>query len=441
MSKMELYSERAERTVIGRILIDNTLLDEMSVYCDIKDFYTASIRDTLTSMTEIEDRDGSVSFVTLCESQANDPNYIRFLTDCQRSALDPFKQSALIVREKADMRRLVEAANKVLETCYNPDMAFRAKLEKSQDLMLNAVEQKTDSVKDGRDQMRIFVDDMEEKSQHKGFIGLDTPWTNLNDDIITTKKGEVVTVAGRPGQGKTNFALNWFMHQVRSGNSALYFSMEMTTDELMCRIASDWTNTYYSKFHNARFECDEWSKITGMSSVYKDLKTYIDDSSSQTISTLRAKCRRIKKLHDLHFIVVDHIGLMDHGCDNETIGLSKISRELKRLAKDLDIVVVMLSQLNRDCEKRPNKRPVMSDLRQSGSIEQDSDTILFLYRDEYYNNDSPNKGIAEIIRAKARKGVTGTTLLATQFEMCRFKDTDHEFVEQKVNDYSKGMDY
>ena len=154
---MELFSERAERTIVGRILLDNTLIDELSIYCDLEDFHALLTKKTIVAMTEIGVRDGQFSFITLCEHFHNNPDYIRFLTDCQLNAIDPFKESAQIVRERADMRRLVEAANKVLETCYDPDKPFQAKLELSHDLMLNAVQKKTDSLKDSKD-VKIKVD-------------------------------------------------------------------------------------------------------------------------------------------------------------------------------------------------------------------------------------------------------------------------------------------
>jgi replicative DNA helicase len=438
---MELFSHTAEQVIVGKILLDNNLLDELEIYADLEDLHGKQTKHTLEAMKRLTERDNGFTFTSICEHYANKPEFIKFLTHCQQiSYANDFKQCALTIRERADMRRLVEAANKVLETCYNPEMSFKSKLEISQDAMLNAVEQKNDTIKDSKQQLQILINDLEAKSQSKGVIGLKTPWNNLNEQIITSKKGELVTVAGRPGSGKTNFAVNWFSHQIKNKQSAIYFSLEMTTDELLCRLAADWSNTYYSKFHDANFQQDDWSRITGLGAIYKDLKTYIDDSSVQTISTIRAKCRRIKKTHGLDFIVIDHVGLMEHGYkDNETAGLSKISKELKRLAKDLGIVVVMLSQLNRSCEQRTNKRPMMSDLRQSGSIEQDSDTVLLLYRDDYYNEDSQNKGIAEINAAKVRKGRTGTVLLKTEFEMCRFVDTDHVFIEEQKHDLAKGM--
>lgn len=411
----------SEHDLIGLILSDDTLIDELDIYLDTNDFNDPRSLNTIKWMKELAGQGKEVNLVSVSEIGNNDPDYIKYLAYCQKNAFGSFKAHALNVREKADKRRLLDAATKTLTIINDPHKPLQSLIDTCQELMLSAVEKKSDSMKCSKDQLSDFLNDLQHRAETKGYIGLETPWEQLTRNLGGMNKGELYTVAARPGMGKTNFALNLFSHAVKKNKSVLYISLEMTSDELMARLSADWASIPYGKFNRAELDDGDWVRLKSMMcSEYNKLKTYIDDSSTQTVSSIRAKARRVQKQDGLDLIIVDHVGLIDHGYENETQGLGKISRELKRLAKDVNCPVIMLSQLNRKCEERVNKRPMLSDLRQSGNIEQDSDAVIFIYRDEYYNPDSQQTGTAEVICAKVRKGRVGTIQLKTDFNHCRF---------------------
>jgi len=430
----------SELQVIGQILTDNTLLDELECYTDINDFQDETAFGIVQNMRLLSDQNKEINIVTLSELYNNDPETIRFLANCQTHTTGTFRSHALNVHEKACERRLHQAIGKAQEILLSPHTALETKLDQCNGLFLDVINNKQDTLLSPREQLERFANDLLQRSEAKGYLGLETPWSNVTQALGGMNKGEMYTIAARPGMGKTNFALNLFTSVVKRGKSCLYISLEMTSEELLARLASDWANVDYSKFNRAELSEFDWASLSGnMFDPYRKNSAYIDDSSTHTVGTIRAKARRVKKAHGLDMIIVDHIGLIDHGHDNETIGLGKISREMKRMAKDMECPVVVLSQLNRDCEKRNNKRPMLSDLRQSGSIEQDSDAVAFLYRDEYYNDDSANKGLCEVIFAKVRKGQRGTQLLETQFHKCRFIETSRESVEE--DNFSSGIGF
>lgn len=425
----------AEHQLIGHILTDNTLLHDLDLYIEKNDLTDVRAVNTLEAMRLLNDQGKELNIVTLSELNP-DPENIRYLADCQRHKSGTLKAHAHIVREKAVKRRLGEVGVMMLEMANDAHTAIEKQIEQVTQLILNINNPKEDTLLDTKNQLERFTNDLQERIEAKGYIGLETPWSTITQALGGMNKGELYTVAARPGMGKTNFGLNLYSKILKDGKSCLYVSLEMTSEELLARIAADWANIDYSKFTRAQFEDFDWSSLTqGMIVKYKDLKSFIDDSSTQTMSSIRAKANRVKKQHGIDMIIIDHIGLIDHGYDNETQGLSKISRECKRIAKDLECPVVILSQLNRKCEERNDKRPLLSDLRSSGSIEQDSDAVIFLYRDEYYNRDSDNKGLAEIILAKVRKGMTGNYPLESQFKYCRFSETGRELKDEDEDDF------
>lgn len=432
-----------ETSVLGSILIDSSLIEAMDEYCSIDDFEDEQVRFALKLGKELSEAGKPVTLVTLSDkfpknNQSQFAAFVKFIgqTAANTPSTVNFKQYCLSVREKADMRRLVDAASNTLRIAGDSSRSLEERLDACQQMMLDAVERKEDTLKNSKQQIKGLVDDLEQIIKSGGKVGLQTGFRDIDNQILGMSPGELYTIAARPAMGKTNLAVNIFSNVVKQDKSALYISLEMTHEELLKRMAADWTNTYVQKFNTAQLDSDEWARLTNsFAAQYQNLKGYIDDDSTQTTGSIRAKARRIAKQHKgLDLLIVDHIGLIDHGLDNETQGLSRVSRELKRMAKDLECPVVALCQLNRDCEKRPDKRPLLSDLRQSGSIEQDSDAVLMIYRDEYYNEDSKAKRVAEVLRRKVRKGQTGTTFLRTEFEYSRFSEIDqNQEIEQGVD--------
>jgi len=437
-----------EQAVLGSILIDPQLIDELDEFCSIDDFQDEQVKYCLNLAKAVSSEGNTPDLVTLhskillTTDQHRAANLLRYLGNLAKNTASTrgFRDHARGVRQEADTRRLITAAHNVLQTASDSTRPLEERLDSCQQTMLDAVERQEDTLKDSKQQLRELISELEHKVNNGGTVGLQTGFDQLDEKLIGLQPGQLITLAGRPSMGKSVLALNLFSKVIKDGKTALYISLEMTSNELTNRLASDWTNVFVSKYNRAQLDQDEWSRFTNMfGAQYSNMNGVIDDSSTQTVGSIRAKARRVaKQKGGLDLLIVDHIGLIDHGYENETQGLSKISRELKRMAKDLNCPIVALSQLNRGCESRNNKRPMLSDLRQSGAIEQDSDTVMMLYRDEYYNSESPHKGIAELILGKVRNGETGTVLLNNEFQYSRFVSTDSVFDESMIETKSRG---
>lgn len=257
-----------------------------------------------------------------------------------------------------------------------------------------------------------------------GLIGLSTGFDALDARTGGLRGGDLVIVAGRPGTGKTTLALNMAEACGINGAPVLISSMEMAAAQLTEKFVSAGAEIPMGVLRNGQLESEHWSRLTNGVHRLKNLPVMIDDRAGQTVPGIRARAHQVRQQHGLDIIIVDYIGLMQGEGENRTQQLTRISAGLKRLARELDVPVVALSQLNREVEKRANKRPGMADLRESGALEQDADMIFFTYRDEYYNPDSAHKGLAEIICAKQRMGETGTDYLAWQGHYSRFVTLD-----------------
>jgi replicative DNA helicase len=445
-----------EQALLGCILTDSTLIDEMDEYCTIEDFEDQRVQFCIKTAKQIAGTGGDVNLVSMRAHIINETGSIdrasallKYLAELMKNtgSTATFRDHAVCVRQEADTRRLIAAADDVLQIANDSKRSLSERLDACQQKMLDAVERREDTLKDSKQQLKELIDDLEQKLNNGGAVGLDTGFDQIDEKILKMKSGQLIILAGRPSMGKSVLALNIFSNAIKAGQSALYVSLEMMSNELTNRLASDWANVELDKFSTGKLDTEDWGRFTNVfGAQYSKLNGVIDDSSTQTIGSIRAKARRVsKKNGGLGLLIVDHIGLIDHGYENDTAGLSKISRELKRLAKDLDCPILALSQLNRSCEQRPNKRPMLSDLRQSGTIEQDADVVMMLYRDEYYNSDSPNKGIAELMMPKIRGGKVGTALLRSDFEFGRFKNTDSVFDESMIESSgggsSRGLDY
>jgi replicative DNA helicase len=267
--------------------------------------------------------------------------------------------------------------------------------------------------------------------QDNPITGVPTGWTDFDDKTSGLQNSDLIIVAGRPSMGKTSFAMNIAENAViKSRVPTVIFSMEMSGEQLAMRMFSSLGRIDQSKVRSGKLDDDDWPRLTSAVSLLADDETqlFIDDTPALSPNELRARARRIKREHGLGLIIIDYLQLMQvNGTkENRTNEISEISRSLKALAKELEVPVVALSQLNRSLEQRPNKRPVMSDLRESGAIEQDADVIAFIYRDEVYNEDSPDKGIAEIIIGKQRNGPIGTTRLTFIGQYTRFENYIHD---------------
>ena len=275
-------------------------------------------------------------------------------------------------------------------------------------------------------------------TQDNPITGVPTGFDDFDEKTSGLQKADLIIVAGRPSMGKTTFAMNLVENAAIKGQVPVaVFSMEMPGEQLAMRVMSSLGRIDQHKIRSGKLDDDDWPRLTSAVGILSEAPIYIDDSPGLTPTELRARARRLAREHGLGLIVVDYLQLMQGssgGKENRTAEISEISRSLKSLAKELNVPVIALSQLNRSLEQRPNKRPVMSDLRESGAIEQDADVIVFIYRDEVYDEESPDRGTAEIIIGKQRNGPIGKTRLAFLGKYTRFENLAHDH-------YSGGGDF
>ncbi|MDO5769525.1 MAG: replicative DNA helicase [Psychrobacter sp.] len=345
------------------------------------------------------------------------------------------------VRELSTLRQLITTGNEMLSLAYNPK-------DQSVSDILDSVEAKIFSINEQhnkRAQQRgpadinsVLSNVMESlaelKSNPDGMIGLQTPFIELNNRTQGLQAGDLIIVAARPSMGKTTFAMNLAEGVLFNENlPVVVFSMEMPAESIVMRLLSSWGAINQTHLRSAQMNEDEWSKMMNAVTHLQQKHLYIDDSTALPPSEMRSRCRRIAKNHDgkLGAVIVDYLQLMKvPNLEGNRVGeISEISRSLKALARELECPVIALSQLNRSLENRPNKRPIMSDLRESGAIEQDADLIMFIYRDEVYNENSDQKGIAEIIIGKQRNGPIGTVRLNFEGQFTRFGNLTPEFYQ------------
>ena len=337
---------------------------------------------------------------------------------------------AQIVRERATLRRLISASNEIATRAFNPEGRTGAEV-------LEEAERRLMEIGEGRSRgagpqpvqelLTRAMERIDELFEAKSSItGLSTGYIDLDNRTSGLQRADLVIVAGRPSMGKTAFAMNLVENALlRQDKPVVVFSLEMPAESLIVRMLASMGRIDQQRLRNGQLVQDDWTRLASAVAALRDRKLFIDDTAAISPAELRSRARRLRREHgDLAMIMVDYLQLMqvpgsDEGRVNE---VSEISRSLKAIAKEFNCPVIALSQLNRSLEQRPNKRPVMSDLRESGSIEQDADVIAFIYRDEVYNEETPDKGVAEIIIGKQRNGPIGTVRLAFVREFTRFEN-------------------
>ena len=364
--------------------------------------------------------------------QAGGESYLADIVTQSPSTMFNIVSYAERVRELSTLRQLITTGNEMLALAYDPR-------ERGVSDILDTVESKIFAINEQhnkRAQQRGPVDvgsvlvnvieQMDElKNNPDGMIGLRTPFDELNNKTQGLQPGDLIIVAARPSMGKTTFAMNLAEGVLFHENlPVIVFSMEMPAESIVMRLLSSWGQINQTSLRSAQMNEDEWARMMNAISHLQDKHLYIDDSTALPPSEVRSRCRRIAKNHDgkVGMVIVDYLQLMKVPSlsGNRVEEISEISRSLKALARELNCPVIALSQLNRSLENRPNKRPIMSDLRESGAIEQDADLITFIYRDEVYNENSDLKGVAEIIIGKQSNGPIGTVRLAFEGQYTRF---------------------
>jgi replicative DNA helicase len=438
--KLPPHSVEAEQSVLGGLLLENEALDKIADLISSSDFYRHDHRVIYEHISRLIEHNKPADIVTVAESLESTAqlsgmggiSYLGALAQNTPSAAN-IRRYAEIVRERAVMRSLVEVGSSIAESAFSPQGKDAAQL-------LDEAEAKIFEIAEGGKrstqgfidiktllpQVADRIDQLFQRDNASDVTGIPTGFADLDSMTSGLQPGDLVIVAGRPSMGKTAFSLNVAENvALDTGLPVAVFSMEMGATQLAMRMIGSVGRLDQHRMRTGRLEDEDWVRLTTALGKLNDAPMFIDESAGLNALEVRARARRLhRQCGKLGLIVIDYLQLMSatRTGENRATEISEISRALKALAKELDVPVVALSQLNRGLEQRPNKRPVMSDLRESGAIEQDADVILFIYRDQVYNPDSPDKGTAEIIIGKQRNGPIGTVRLTFLGEHTRFEN-------------------
>ncbi len=413
--KLPPHSLEAEQSVLGGLMLDNQAWDNVSERLVADDFYRYEHRLVFNVMIHLAESGQPLDVITLSEAlEARDHldtvGGLSFLAELARNtpSASNIRAYADIVRERATLRKLIRAANQIAEGAFAPQgRPADELLNEAERLVFQIAEErpKTGGPIGMSELLTKAVDRIDELFNLKGeMTGLSTGFRDLDEMTSGLQPSDLVIIAGRPSMGKTTFAMNLVEHAVISSDKpVMVFSMEMPAESLMLRVLSSLGRIDQTRVRSGQLEDEDWPRLTSAVNLLKDKQLFIDDTAALSPNEMRSRLRRVVREHgNMALIMIDYLQLMQIPgfSENRTGEISEISRSLKGLAKEFKCPVVALSQLNRSLEQRPNKRPVMSDLRESGAIEQDADVIAFVYRDEVYNQDNPdNQGLAELIIA------------------------------------------
>ncbi|MEM8767117.1 MAG: replicative DNA helicase [Pseudomonadota bacterium] len=435
--KVPPHSLDAEQSVLGGLMLDNDAWFNVAEVVQPRDFYRGQHTIIFEAMTDLAAEDQPLDALTVSErlqskamlDKAGGIAYLAELTESTPGASNVVAY-AQIVRELSTLRQLIGAANRIAESAFARD-------GRPSDELLDLAEQEVFRISEGQLKgggpeplvplLHRAVDKIEMLRATRGAItGVPTGFDDLDKMTTGLQPADLVIVAGRPSMGKTSFAMNMVEHAVMETDGAvLVFSMEMPSDALVLRMLSSLGRIDQTRMRTGDMQGDDWNRFTSAVSQLRDKKLFIDDTAALTPNELRTRARRVaREAGSLEMIMVDYLQLMRVAgkVENRTNEIAEISRSLKAIAKEMGCPVVALSQLNRSLESRTDRRPVMSDLRESGGIEQDADLILFIYRDEVYNEDSPDKGTAEIIIGKQRNGPIGRVRLSFIGNLTKFEN-------------------
>ncbi|MFN3919314.1 MAG: replicative DNA helicase [Methylohalobius sp.] len=436
--KVPPYSLQAEQSVLGGLMLDPGAWEKIADRLNEADFYRKEHRLIFRAIQELIEADSPCDGVTVAEAlekrgalqEVGGMSYLAALVEATPSAAN-ITAYAAIVRERAILRQLAHVGVEITDAAFNPGgREVSAILEEAEQKVFHIADQRqrgTGGFKAIKHLLIKAVDRIEQLHEKGSIItGVSTGFVDLDRMTAGFQPADLIIVAGRPSMGKTAFAMCVAEHvAIKEQLPVAVFSMEMPGDHLAMRMLSSLGRIDQHRLRIGQLEDDEWPRMTSALNILAGTRLFIDDTPALTPIELRARARRLAREHGkLGLVVIDYLQLMQApgAGDNRVAEISEISRSLKGLAKELNVPVVALSQLNRNLEQRPNKRPVMSDLRESGSIEQDADLIVFIYRDEVYHEDSPDKGIAEIIIAKQRNGPIGTVRLTFLGQYTRFEN-------------------
>jgi replicative DNA helicase len=445
----ELFADRlppqnmeAEQAVLGAIFLEPSALTLASEILIPEDFYRAAHQKIFNVMLKLNDSGKAVDLITVTEDLASsklieDTGGVSYLSELAASVPTAanIEYYARIVEEKSLLRRLIRTANGIAQDGYMREDEVEALLSEAEKNIMEVAQRKNaGAFHNIKDVLVRTYDNIEEMHNRKGDItGLETGFTELDRITAGFQRNDLIIVGARPSVGKTAFALNVAQNVAKkTGENVAIFSLEMGAEQLVMRVLCAEGNIDAQRLRTGSLTDEDWGKLTMAMGSLSNTGIFIDDTPGVRIADIRSKCRRLKQEHGLGMIMIDYLQLImgsGRSGENRQQEVSEISRSLKQLARELQVPVIALSQLSRGVEQRQDKRPMMSDIRESGSIEQDADIVAFLYRDDYYDKESENKNIIEIIIAKQRNGPTGTVQLAFVKEYNKFVNIEQRYDE------------
>jgi replicative DNA helicase len=430
------HNAEAERTVLGAVLVDNSAFNSAAEVLSRDDFYRDGHRRIFEAMAALAERSIPIDTVTLKDELARTSSleavggaaYLASLVE-GLPRITNVEEWGRIIREKSVLRRLIHASTRIAQECYEAEREPSEILDSAEKSIFEIAERRLNQGFVGiREIVKESFRTIDQLSQSKDLVtGLPTGFVDLDDKTSGLQKGDLIIVAARPAMGKTSLCLNIAQNAShRTGETIGIFSLEMSKEQLVLRLLCSDARVDAHRLRTGNLQEKDWARLAKAYAELSSSNLYIDDSAMLTPLEIRAKCRRLKAEHGLGLIIVDYLQLVSGGgrVENRQQEIASISRSLKGLAKELDVPVMALSQLSRAPEARTDRRPQLSDLRESGAIEQDADIVMFIYREEEHKPTDENRGIAEVIIGKQRNGPTGSIKLAFLKEYTRFENLE-----------------
>lgn len=436
----------AEQAVLGAIFIEPEALTVATEVLIPEDFYRSSHQKIFSAMLKLNDLGKAVDVITVTEelSRANQlencggVSYLMELANSVPTAAN-IEYYAKIVEEKSLLRKLIRTATDIAQDGFTREDEVDGLLSEAEKRILEVSNRSNGGAfQNIKDVLVTAYDNIEQSTNREGDVtGIPTGFADLDKMTAGFQRNDLIIVAARPSVGKTAFALNIAQNvATKTDENVAIFSLEMGAEQLVMRMLCAEGNINAQNLRTGQLTDDDWKKLTMAMGSLSNAGIFIDDSPGIRVGEMRAKCRRLKQEHGLGMILIDYLQLIQgnggKGSENRQQEVSEISRSLKALARELQVPVIALSQLSRGVEQRQDKRPMMSDIRESGSIEQDADIVAFLYRDDYYDKESENKNIIEIIIAKQRNGPVGTVQLAFAKEYSKFVNLERRFEDSQM---------
>ncbi|MBQ7075748.1 MAG: replicative DNA helicase [Clostridia bacterium] len=435
------YNETAEQSIIGSMLLDRECIGTVTQIVRSSDFYDPRNKEYFECIADLYNLDLPVDIITVSErlkkrgtfEKTGAEEYLVDVANCVSTSAN-VKHYCKIVAEYSVRRKLISVSGEITEMAYGGNEDIDKILDLSSQKVFDiALKRNNTEFMPIRDVLSSNFEKLAELSKNPGkLVGVPTGFKKLDSILSGLNKANFVLVAARPAMGKTSFALNIATNAALTANKKVaIFSLEMSKEEIVNRIWFSSAIVESNKIKTGEVQPADWTRLINSMKLLSPANIYIDDTSSISVMDIRSKCRRLMMEQGLDLIIIDHIQLMQgiRRSENRQQEISEISRSLKMLAKDFDIPVLALSQLSRASKDRSDKRPLLTDLRESGAIEQDADVVLMLYRDEYYNENTETPGQAEVIIAKHRSGETGKVFLNWQSEYTKFADFDYTHTE------------